>query len=70
MKQLTPEQFKNYMSSSQDDGDAKVRKWANIPDDKYYTVSVWPDHLSGQVRVNPHLHRTVHAKKISKSDQQ
>lgn len=69
MKQLTPEQFKDYMASPPEIANEKVRKWADIPDDKYYTVSVWPDHLAGRVFVNHNLHRVVHAKKISKSDQ-
>jgi hypothetical protein len=67
MKQLTPEQFKEYMSNVET-ADAKVRKWANIPDDKYYSVSVWPEHLAGRVWITPNMHRVVQAKKISKSD--
>lgn len=44
--------------------DAEVRQFAGVPENRYYTVSVWP--ISGQVRVS-NLVRVMTAKKISKS---
>ena len=49
--------------------DAAARKWAGVPEDRYYTVSVWPEHLAGRVFVNHNGYRTVKAVKISKSNQ-
>ncbi len=49
--------------------DEEVRKAMNIPENRYYTVSMWPDHLAGNVHINKSMTRVVHAKKISKSDQ-
>jgi hypothetical protein len=68
MKTLTPEQFKEYLAAPLA-ADAKVRKWAGVPEDRYYTVSVWPEHLAGRVFVRTTEYRKVPAKKISKSDQ-
>lgn len=68
MKQLTKQQFEEYLKD-RDNGDVKIRKWCNIPEDRYYTVSIWPENVAGQVRINTNLYRTVHSKKISKSDQ-
>ena len=68
MKQLTADQFSEYMRVPPETGDELVRKWAGVPEDRYYTVSVWPDHLAGRVFVTS-LHRIVKTKKISKSDQ-
>ena len=48
--------------------DEAVRQRCNIPDNRYYTVSVWP--VAGVVTINRNMHRDVAAKKISKSDQQ
>ena len=67
---MTPDQFEQYQKSSNSVKDELVRSWFKVPEDKYYTVSVWPDHVAGVVRVDPKRHRHVHAKKISKSDQQ
>lgn len=68
MKTLTPEQFQEYVANPLGT-DFKVRQWARVPEDRYYSVTVWPEHLAGRVWVTPNLHRTVVAKKISKSDQ-
>jgi hypothetical protein len=46
--------------------DEKVRKEMELPDNKYYSVSMWPH--EGRVTVT-NLSRVVHAKKVSKSDQ-
>lgn len=68
MKQLTPEQFKEYAANPLAT-DEKLRKWVSVPDDRYYSVSMWPDELAGRVWVNMKDYRKVPAKKISKSDQ-
>ena len=68
MKKLTKELFEKYASDSLK-YDVEVRMFANVPDDKYYTVSMWPEHLSGHVEVVKKSSREVAAKKISKSDQ-
>lgn len=47
--------------------DAAVRKFANIPDDAYYRVSVWP--VAGIIVVDRPGARSVPKAKISKSDQ-
>jgi hypothetical protein len=44
--------------------DSEVRSALNIPDNRYYIVSVWPN--AGKVRLT--LSREVKSKKISKSD--
>lgn len=68
MKQLTKEQFEEYQRDPLA-ADAKVRKWCNIPEDRYYNVSVWPEERSGVVRESPNLFRKVPVHKVSKSDQ-
>lgn len=67
MKQLTPEQFKQYVANPLA-MDETVRKWCDLPADKYYTVSTWPEESAGKVYVTK-LSREVKAKKVSKSDQ-
>ena len=67
-KQLTPEQFAQYQSDPLGN-DHLVRKWAGVPEDRYYTVSVWPEHLAGRVFVNYNGYRKVNSVKISKSNQ-
>jgi hypothetical protein len=69
LKQLTKEQFEEYQRLGPMEADSRVRKWANVPEDRYYSVSVWPEHLAGRV-FQTNLFRKVTAKKISKSDQQ
>lgn len=69
MKQMTPEQLKEYLADPLA-ADSKMRKWCGVPEDRYYTVSVWPEHLAGRVFVRTNEYRKVVAKKISKSDQQ
>lgn len=67
MKKLTPDQLKEYLENLLVN-DAKVRKWCDIPDDKYYSVSVWPENVTGNVWMDDRRFRTVHSSKISKSD--
>lgn len=67
MKRLTPEQFKQYLADPYG-MDENVRKWCNLPEDRYYSVSVWPEHTNGFVHVT-NVTRVAKAKKISKSDQ-
>jgi hypothetical protein len=44
--------------------DSQVREFARVPEDRYYTVSVWP--VEGQVRLAGS--RQLKTRKISKSD--
>jgi hypothetical protein len=68
MKKLTAEQFKEYATEPLAT-DEKVRKWCNVPEDRYFTVAMWPEGRAGEVRVTTELHRVVRATKISKSTQ-
>jgi hypothetical protein len=68
MKKLTAEQFKEYAAEPLAT-DEKVRKWCNLPEDRYFTVAMWPEGRAGEVRVTTELHRVVRATKISKSNQ-
>ena len=68
MKQLTPEQFAQY-SADPLGMDAVVRTWGKVPEDRYYSVSTWPEHLAGRLYVNDKMFRVVKATKISKSNQ-
>ena len=68
MKKLTAEQFKEYAADPLAT-DEKVRKWCNLPQDRYFTVAMWPEVRAGEVRVTADLHRVVRAAKISKSGQ-
>jgi len=65
MKQLPDHLFVEYANNPLG-MDEKLRKFCNLPESKYYTVSVWP--IEGQVRVT-NVPRVVKSKKISKSDQ-
>jgi hypothetical protein len=47
--------------------DDEVRRQLGLPEDRYYTVSIWP--VSGMVRVDTTRTRVVRSKKVSKSDQ-
>ena len=47
--------------------DAEVRQRLGIPEDRYYTVSIWPE--PGVVRVDLNRWRAVKAHKVSKSDE-
>jgi hypothetical protein len=68
MKKLTAEKFKEYAADPLAT-DEKVRTWCCVPEDRYYTVAMWPDGRAGEVRVTTYLHRVVRAQKISKSNQ-
>jgi hypothetical protein len=68
MKKLTAEQFKEYATDPLAT-DGKVRKWCNLPEDRFFTVAMWPEERAGEVRVTGDLHRVVRATKISKSTQ-
>lgn len=67
-KQLSPELYKQYLADPLG-MDAAVRRAANVPDNRYYMVSTWPEERAGRVTVNTKDFRKVEAKKISKSDQ-
>jgi|GEM_PF-6442142 hypothetical protein len=68
MKKLNTEQFNEYAADPLA-ADDKVRKWCNVPEDRYFTVAMWPEHQAGEVLMTPELHRVVRAAKISKSNQ-
>jgi hypothetical protein len=68
MKQLTKEQLKEYLDDPMK-CDSKIRKWCDIPDNRYYTVMIYPEKVSGRVEINMNMTRTVPVNKISKSDQ-
>ena len=65
MKQMSPELLKEYLLNPLAT-DEKVRNTLDLPDNRYYTVSIWP--VAGIVTVNKNF-REVKVKKISKSDQ-
>jgi hypothetical protein len=65
MKTMSPDLFVRYLANPLD-MDAEVRRFLELPENRYYTVSVWP--VGGQVRVS-NLHRVVQVAKISKSSQ-
>ena len=67
-KQLTPEQFAQYRLNP-NGMDANLRKWAQVPENRYYSVSVWPENLEGRVFVVANIFRSVKVEKISKSNQ-
>jgi len=65
MKLLSSELYQRYL----DDPlamDAQVRAAFKIPEDKYYSVSVYPPHLAGRVTIERTRH--VRSDKISKSN--
>ena len=72
MKTLPTDLFKKYESDSLK-YDAEVRAFADVPDNRYYNVSMWPEHLAGRVFLRTPTDkdkaRVVKAKKVSKSDQ-
>jgi hypothetical protein len=68
MKKLTAEQFREYAVDPLAT-DEKLRQWCNVPQDRYYTVAMWPEERAGEVRFTKELHRVVRAAKVSKSDQ-
>ncbi len=49
--------------------DEVVREELKLPDNRYYSVAMWPEDVVGVVTVIPNMTRTVVAKKISKSSQ-
>jgi len=59
MTTLTHEQFEEYIKDPLA-ADAKVRKWCDLPEDRYYTVSVWP--MPGIVRPT-NVHRPLPPKR-------
>jgi hypothetical protein len=73
MKTLPKELFAKYASDPLK-YDEEVRSFAEIPDNRYYNVSMWPEELAGRVYVRTPTDkdkaRVVKAKKVSKSDQQ
>lgn len=68
MTKMPDDLFKRYQADPLGMDDA-VRKDMKVPEDRYYSVSVWPEERAGILTVNMKDYRTVKAKKISKSDQ-
>ena len=68
MNKLTAEQFREYAADPLA-ADGKVRRWCNVPEDRYYTVAMWPAERAGELQVTVDLHRVARAPKISKSNQ-
>jgi len=67
MKKLPPELFKRYLENPLS-MDLEVRKYCGLREDRYYTVSIWPEEVASMVKENNKV-REVKTKKISKSDQ-
>ena len=68
MKNLTAEQFKEYAADPLGTNE-KVRTWCGVPEDRYFTVAMWPDECAEEVRVTTELHRVVRTPTISKTHQ-
>ena len=73
MKTLSKELFNRYASDPLK-YDVEIRAFADVPDNRYYNVSMWPEEFAGRVFVRTPTDkdkaRVFSAKKISKSDQQ
>jgi hypothetical protein len=67
MKKMPPELFNKYLLNPLG-CDEEVRKCLALREDRYYTVSVWPENCAGNVYETRNV-REVKNKKISKSDQ-
>lgn len=65
---ISPELFKQYCQNPLG-MDETIRSKYSIPDDKYYSVSVFPEKLAGNIYITRGMNRIVKAKKISKSNQ-
>ena len=63
---LLPQEFFKRYHANPLGMDDEVRQFCHLPENRYYTVSVWP--VEGEVRISNQV-RTVKSKKISKSDQ-
>lgn len=66
MKKLPCDLFKKYAANPLG-ADEEVRKTLDLPENRYYTVVMWPEDKAGEVRINNQV-RTIKTKKISKSD--
>ena len=49
--------------------DREIRKKFNVSDDRYYSISTWPEKVAGNVYIDMKRYRDIPKKKISKSDQ-
>lgn len=63
---LPAELFEKY-SKDPSKYDPLVRAMARVPDDRYYTVAVWPESMKGTVEIRHNSVRLVRSEKISKS---
>lgn len=66
---MNTNQWEEYSHNDPNKCGDKVRKWFNVPENRYYSVSTWPENVAGNVWLNEKLFRDVPKKKISKSDQ-
>lgn len=66
--QLTSQQFDKYEKEPLK-FDSEMRSLFKIPQNKYYSVSIWPSLLAGRVCITSNLTRNVPINKISKSIQ-
>ncbi len=67
-RKMDEKTFKHY-SQNPLGMDETVRDEMNLPENRYYSVSMWPEEFAGVVRVIPNMTRTPTVKKISKSTQ-
>ncbi len=67
MKKLPLDLFEKYKENPLKYSD-EVRNFCKLREDRYFSVSIWPEERAGEVRENKCV-RTVKDKKISKSDQ-
>ena len=64
---LTEEQFKEYEPDPAS-ADTKMRKWFNIPSNRYYSVIISSSITNGDVWLDETRYRVAHVEKISKSN--
>ena len=66
---LTTEQMNRYKAQAPSENNVQIRRQFNVPSDRYFTVSTWPDSVAGNVWLDEKRTRVVPVTKISKSDQ-
>jgi hypothetical protein len=49
--------------------DEEIRRHFAIPEDRYYSVARYPEHIAGLITIDQTRTRVPKARKISKSDQ-
>lgn len=66
---LTEEQIMRHEADPFGAGDTALRQQFRIPENRYYTVTVWPEQARGLIYLDEKRTREARAQKISKSDQ-